>query len=135
YHRLEEAFPNRLLLGVGAGHREAVQEYQRPYDKVNEYLDALVGQPDPVPAERLALAALGPKMLALAAERTRGAHPYLVPPEHTRQAREIIGPDTLLAPEHKVVLATDPDEARGIARQTVRFYLGLRNYVANLRRL
>jgi probable F420-dependent oxidoreductase len=135
YHRVDDAHPGRVLLGVGAGHREATQEYQKPYEKLVEYLDALAAAPRPVPVEGTALAALGPKVLALAADRTAGAHPYLVTPEHTATAREIMGPDALLAPEHKVVLSTDPTEARTIGRATVQFYLRLTNYVANLRRL
>lgn len=135
YHRVADAYPDRLLLGVGAGHREATQAYQKPYEKLNEYLDGLAAADRPVPADHTALAALGPQVLKLAATRTAGAHPYLVTPEHTASAREIMGPDALLAPEHKVVLSTDPAEARAIGRNTVKFYLGLTNYVANLRRL
>ena len=82
------------------------------------------------------LAALGPKVLALAAERTAGAHPYLTTPEHTRLAREILGEGPLLAPEQKVVLDTDPVAARALGRPTVdRPYLHLRNYTSNLKRL
>jgi probable F420-dependent oxidoreductase len=82
------------------------------------------------------LAALGPKVLALAAERTAGAHPFLTTPEHTRQARATLGPDALLAPEHKVVLDSDADRARALGRPAVQTpYLGLRNYVTNLKRL
>jgi probable F420-dependent oxidoreductase len=135
YHRLNAVYANRLLLGIGAGHREATPEYQRPYERVNEYLDALAAAATPVPAEHTALAALGPHMLWLAGQRTAGAHPYLVTPEHTRRAREILGTNPLLAPEQKVVLETDASRAREIARNRVGFYLGLANYVANLRRL
>ena len=82
------------------------------------------------------LAALGPKMLELARDKTDGAHPYLITPEHTALAREILGPGRVLAPEQKVVLETDPDAARAIARQTLAVYVpGLPNYVNNLRRL
>ena len=88
-----------------------------------------------VPKERRVLAALGPRVLRLAAERTAGAHPYLVTPAHTREARGIIGPQALLAPEQKAVLDTDPDRARAAGRSTLRMYLGLTNYVSNLRRL
>jgi probable F420-dependent oxidoreductase len=91
---------------------------------------------DGVPAGSLVLAALGPKMLRLAADRTAGAHPYLVTPEHTRRAREIIGPDALLAPEHKVVLEADPERARALARPPIASpYLGMTNYRNSLRRL
>jgi probable F420-dependent oxidoreductase len=135
FHRVNDAHPDRLLLGVGAGHREATQEYQKPYAKVVEYLDRLAGAERPVPAANTALAALGPKVVQLAGDRTAGAHPYLVTPEHTASAREILGTGPLLAPEHKVVLSTDADQARAIGRGTLQLYLGLSNYVANLRRL
>ena len=89
-----------------------------------------------VPLERVVLAALGPRVLKLAADRTAGAIPYLVPPEHTRQARQILGPDRLLAPEHKAVLDPDPSAARELGGSRVRTpYLGLVNYTSNLRRL
>jgi probable F420-dependent oxidoreductase len=80
------------------------------------------------------LAALGPKVLRLAADRTAGAHPYLVPPEHTRYARELLGPDVLLAPEQHVVLETDPERAHALARQALSMYLKLTNYTTNWRR-
>jgi probable F420-dependent oxidoreductase len=139
YHRVNTAYPNRVLLGVGAGHRESNAtrglDYQHPYAQVVEYLDALAAAPNPVPAEHTALAALGPKVLELAARRTAGAHPYLVTPEHTRRAREIMGAGPLLAPEQRVVLESDPTKARAMARAGLSLYLGLANYVANLRRL
>ena len=135
YHRIDTAYPDRLLLGVGAGHREATTEYRRPYERLNEYLDALASASTPVPADHIVLAALGPRVLRLAGRRTAGAHPYLVTPEHTRRAREILGVGPLLAPEQKVVLESDAARAREIARGVVRVYLGLANYVANLRRL
>jgi probable F420-dependent oxidoreductase len=134
FRRVHERFPGRFLLGVGAGHPEVVQQYARPYETLARYVDALPG--DGVPAGSLVLAALGPKVLRLAAERTAGAHPYLVTPGYTGQAREILGPGPLLAPEQKVVLATDPGQARAIGRPRVeKPYLGLVNYTANLRRL
>jgi probable F420-dependent oxidoreductase len=134
FRRVHERFPGRFLLGVGAGHPEVVQQYARPYETLARYVDALLG--DGVPAGSLVLAALGPRVLRLAAERTAGAHPYLVTPGYTGQAREILGPGPLLAPEQKVVLATDPGQARAIGRPRVeKPYLGLVNYTANLRRL
>lgn len=133
FHRIEAAYPGRFLLGVGAGHPEASAEYRKPYDALVEYLDGLDAAG--VPKERRVLAALGPKVLKLSADRTAGAHPYLTTPEHTRQAREIIGPDALLVPEHKVVLSTDAPSAREIGRRTVDFYLTLSNYVNNWKRL
>jgi len=134
FARVEARYPGRFLLGVGAGHREATQHYARPYETLASYVDVLLG--DGVPAQSLVLAALGPKVLRLAAERTAGAHPYLVPPEHTRRARAILGDGPLLAPEQKVVLETDPERARAIGRPRVQNpYLGLVNYTSNLRRL
>jgi probable F420-dependent oxidoreductase len=134
FQRVEERFPGRFLLGVGAGHPEMVQQYAKPYDTLARYVDALLG--GGVPAGSLVLAALGPKVLRLAAERTAGAHPYLVTPDYTGQARTILGPGPLLAPEQKVVLGTDPGQARAIGRPRVeKPYLGLANYTANLRRL
>ncbi|PXY31486.1 LLM class F420-dependent oxidoreductase [Prauserella muralis] len=134
YHRVAERHPGRFLLGVGIGHPEAIREYRKPYDTIVAYLDAL--DEGGVPVEDRMLAALGPKVLALSAERTAGAHPYLTTPEHTREAREILGEGPLLAPEHKVVVETDPARARRIARPAIRTpYLGLVNYRRNLRRL
>jgi len=133
YHRIAAKHPDRFLLGVGIGHPQQTTEYQKPYAKLESYLDGLDAAGVPVSAR--ALAALGPKVLRLAADRTAGAHPYLTTPEHTRQAREILGADRLLAPEVMVVLETDPGKARAIARQTLGFYLQLTNYTNNFRRL
>lgn len=133
YHRIEAAHPGRFLLGVGIGHPEATQEYRSPYATIVDYLDRLDAAQ--VPMMGRALAALGPKVLRVAAERTAGAHPYLTTPEHSRQAREILGPDVLLAPEHKVVVDPDPQRARAIGRSRVENpYLNLRNYTSNLLR-
>ncbi|MER2093254.1 MAG: TIGR03620 family F420-dependent LLM class oxidoreductase, partial [Saccharopolyspora rectivirgula] len=131
---------DRLLLGLGSSHAPLVegetgQRYAKPYSKLVSYLDELDAEPNPVPHESLALAALGPRTLALAGERTKGAHPYLTTPEHTAQAREILGSGPLLAPEQKVVLESDPDRARAIAREGVAFYLELPNYLNNWRRM
>jgi len=133
YHRIENAYPGRFLLGIGVGHPEHTDEYRKPYDALVEYLDALDGAS--VPTSRRVLAALGPKVLELSAERSGGAHPYLTTPEHTAYARELVGNTVFLAPEHKVVLTTDADEAREIGRQSAGFYLDLSNYVNNWRRL
>jgi probable F420-dependent oxidoreductase len=133
YHRIAAKHPDRFLLGVGIGHPEATRQYGKPYDTIVEYLDRL--DAEGVPVAGRALAALGPKVLKLSAERTLGAHPYLVTPEHTREAREILGPGPLLAPDQKVVLEADPVRARAIARPRIQPYLGLVNYVNNLRRL
>ncbi|MFX0580554.1 LLM class F420-dependent oxidoreductase [Nocardia nepalensis] len=133
FHRIDARFPGRFLLGLGAGHPEHQGEYRKPYDALVEYFDELDAAG--VPKERRALAALGPRVLKLAAERSAGALPYLVTPEHTARARAVLGEGALLATEHKVVLDEDPARARATARPRVEFYLDLQNYVANLRRL
>ena len=106
FARVQRRHPGRFLLGIGAGHREATQQYARPYETLARYVDVL--QAGGVPRDSLVLAALGPKVLGLARDRAAGAIPYLVPPGHTRRARAVLGPGPLRAPEHKVVLDTDP---------------------------
>ncbi|MFW6091174.1 MAG: LLM class F420-dependent oxidoreductase [Actinomycetota bacterium] len=133
YRRIAEKHGDRFLLGVGVGHPEQTSRYTRPYDALVEYLDRL--DADGVPAGGRALAALGPAVLRLAAARSAGAHPYLTPPDHTRQARDTMGAGPLLAPEHKAVLDADPDRARTVARSSVAPYLRLHNYRNNLLRL
>jgi probable F420-dependent oxidoreductase len=133
YHRVEAAYPGRFLLGIGIGHPEHTEEYRKPYDVLVEYLDALDAAK--VPTSRMVVAALGPKVLKLSATRSAGAHPYLTTPEHTAQAHALIGNTVYLAPEHKVVLTTDAEEARAIGRETVDFYLKLSNYLNNWKRL
>jgi probable F420-dependent oxidoreductase len=131
---VQERHPGRFVLGIGAGHPEATQEYTSPYQNLARYLDSL--RSGGVPGHRIVLAALGPKVLKLAGEQAGGAIPYLVPPEHTRLARQILGPEPVLAPEHKAVLNTDAKAARQLGRRRVRHpYLGLVNYTSNLRRL
>jgi probable F420-dependent oxidoreductase len=138
---LAEASGGRFLLGLGVSHAPMVQNlrghaYGRPVASMRAYLDALAAAPYVAPAPKeeapVVLAALGPKMLALAAERTRGAHPYLVTPEHTSRAREILGRDAWLCPEQKVLRETDPARARAVARRQIALYLGLPNYRRNL---
>jgi probable F420-dependent oxidoreductase len=134
FARVQDRHPGRFVLGVGAGHREATRQYEHPYETLAAYVDALRG--DGVPQDALVLAALGPKVLRLAGDRAAGAIPYLVPPEHTRQARDILGPEPLLAPEHKAVVDPDTARARALGRARVATpYLGLVNYTSNLRRL
>jgi len=136
YHRLEELAPGRFLLGIGAGHREANgPQAIKPYQAMNDYLDVL--DREGVPADRRVLAALGPRMLRLSAERTAGAHPYLVNPDYTRSARSILGDRPLLAPEHKIALVTDREEGLRRAREGLDIYLrrGMQNYLNNFRRL
>jgi probable F420-dependent oxidoreductase len=133
FHRIDRAYPGRFLLGIGVGHREAVSEYRKPYNALVEYLDQLDDYG--VPAHRRVVAALGPRVLQLSAERSSGAHPYLTTPEHTARARELIGPSAFLAPEHKVVLTTDAEDARAVGRKALDIYLNLANYLNNWRRL
>ena len=133
YHRIEDAYPGRFLLGIGIGHPEHTEEYRKPYDVLVEYLDVL--DEECVPTSRRVVAALGPKVLKLSAQRSAGAHPYLTTPEHTAQAREVIGNSVFLAPEHKVVLTADAQAARNIGRETVDFYLNLSNYLNSWKRL
>lgn len=129
FHRIEDAHPGRLVLGIGSGHREATPDRVRPLAALRSYLDVL--DDEGVGPDRRLLAALGDRTLALAAERTLGAHPYFTMPEHTAHARGVMGPDALLAPELTVALG---DGALAAARPFVRRYLGLSNYVAALRR-
>lgn len=141
FHRIDRAYPGRFLLGIGVGHPEAISEYRKPYNALVEYLDQLDDYG--VPAHRRVVAALGPRVLQLSAERSAGAHPYLTTPEHTARARELIGPSAFLAPEHKVVApasgrypqTTDADNARAVGRKALDIYLNLANYLNNWRRL
>jgi probable F420-dependent oxidoreductase len=129
---LDRRHPGRFLLGLGASHSLIVENYARPYSRMVEYLDGLDGQGSSVALDRRLLAALGPRMLRLAAERSLGAHPYFVPVEHTRRARAILGADALLAPEVTAVLETDAVAARETARVFTAGYLALENYANNL---
>lgn len=133
FHRIENAYPGRFLLGIGVGHPEAHTEYRKPIDALTEYLDKL--DEYGVPRQRRVVAALGPKVLQLSADRAAGAHPYLTTPEHTARARELIGPEAFLAPEHKVVLTTDSEKARTVGRKALDIYLNLNNYVNSWKRL
>ena len=140
---LTEAFPDRFLLGIGVSHAPMVQgvhkgNYDKPYSTMVEYLDAMdkgiFFGAAPTTAPQRVLAALGPKMLKLAAERGAGAHPYFTPVEHTAFARETMGANALLAPELAVVLETDAAKAREIARKYMTTYTRLPNYTNNLKR-
>lgn len=132
YHRIAGRHPDRFVLGLGIGHPEATDEYRSPLEKIGEYLDIL--DAEEVPRDRMVLAALGPKALGIAAERTAGAHPYLTTPRHTVYAREVMGAGPLLAPEQKVVLDLDPDRARATGRGVVARYLDRVNYRNSLLR-
>ena len=141
---IEEAHPGRVLLGLGVSHMHLVEwirkhDYSKPLTYMREYLEMMhkarfmaVG-PSELP--EIVLAALGPKMLELAASQTAGAHPYFVPPEHTQIAREVMGSEALLYPEQMVVLEEDPGTARAIARRHMKTYSALPNYANNLMRL
>ena len=140
---LNEAYPGRFVFGLGVSHAPSVAarggSYASPIETMRAYLDAMeaaryVGPEAPTPAPLL-LAALGPRMLELAAERTDGAHPYFVPVEHTALARSILGPEACLAVEMTAVMDADPIVARRVARAFARHYLALPNYANNLRRL
>ena len=134
WHRIAGRHPDRFLLGIGVGHPEATATYNQPYHALESYLDELDAAE--VPVQQRVLAALGPKVLRLSAERSAGAHPYLTSPEHTRLAREVLGDGALLAPEQKAVLDPDPVRARAIGRPVIANpYLSLVNYTSNLRRL
>lgn len=145
HQTLTEAFPDRFILGVGVSHPLLVEDirrlqYHQPLQAARDYLSAMDQLAERYRAVRAnvtvrMLAALGPRMLKLAAEQADGAHTYLVPPEHTAQAREIIGPGKLLVPEQAVVLETNKTRAYEIARRHLRRYLTLPNYTRNLRRL
>jgi probable F420-dependent oxidoreductase len=140
---LAEAFPDRFLLGMGVSHGHLVAgirkiDWSKPYSYMSDYLDkmdkslfmARSAEHDP----GRVLAALGPKMLQLSAEKANGSHPYFTTPEHTAEARRVMGADALLAPEQMVVLNTDPTAARVTARKGMKIYLGLPNYANNLKR-
>jgi probable F420-dependent oxidoreductase len=141
---LAEAYPNRFLLGLGVSHVPLVEKlrghrYDKPVPTMRAYLEAMDKAPYqavPPPSKPLrVLAALGPKMLKLSAERADGAHPYNTTPKHTAQAREHLGPGPYLCPEQAVVLENDPAKARAIARKFLAIYLTLPNYTNNFLRL
>lgn len=140
---LADAFPLRFVLGVGVSHRGMMADrghtYGPPVATMRAYLDemsAIVYRPPaPVTSPPLVLAALGPEMLALAAQRADGVHPYLTPPAHTALARKIVGPNLLVAPEQAFLLETDAERAREVGRTFVSYYLRLENYRRNLLRL
>ena len=132
---LDGRFPGRFHLGIGASHAPIVEIYTRPFSHMVDYLDALDAAGPEVGRTRRVLAALGPRMLRLAAERAAGAHPYFVPVAHTARAREVMGDGALLAPELTVVLERDPATARALSRSFTTAYLWLANYADNLRSL
>ncbi len=130
---------DRFLLGIGVSHAPLIDagdpgRYRKPLAATASFLDELDATPQPVPVQRRVLAALGPKMLALSARRSAGAHPYLVTPEHTATARGALGDGPLLLPEQTVILTDSADEARAIGTDWLRSYLALPNYANNLLR-
>ncbi len=137
--KLTASYGDRFILGIGVGHKphnDSVGiEYHKPLAKLGEFLDTLDAATPPVPVQGRIIAALGPKALAQAAERSAGSIPYLTTPEHTAEARKILGPDALLVPEHKVVLTEDDATGRAVGRDMLSRYLVLPNYVNNWRRL
>jgi probable F420-dependent oxidoreductase len=136
---LEGAFPDRFLLGIGISHQRVVEgaglTYQKPLHKLRAYLDELDAAPKPVPVDERILASLGPVSLKLSRDRSLGTHPYFMPVEHTRISREAVGPGKIVAPEQMVVLETNAERARAIARAAADRYLHAPNYVNNLLRL
>jgi len=139
YHQLTTDHGDRLIIGIGVSHGMLINlqeegRYRRPLERMSQYLDGIDAASTPIPPDRRVLAALGPKMLELARDRAGGTHPYLVTPEHTAVARAAVGADRLVLPEQGVVLETDPDTARTIARSALSVYLGLPNYANNWKR-
>jgi len=137
---LSAAHDDRFLLGIGVSHAPIVDasgppRFGKPLAATAAYLDALDAAEPPVPVGSRVLAALGPKMLALAAKQTRGVHPYLVTPEHTRHVRETVGDGALVLPEQTVILCSGAEEAREIGAEWVRSYVQLPNYANSLLRL
>jgi probable F420-dependent oxidoreductase len=135
-----DAYGDRLLIGIGVSHAPLIDaaepgRYRNPLASTAGFLDGLDAAVHPLPSDRRVLAALGPKMLELARQRTAGTHPYNVTPEHTAVAREAIGADGLVLPEQAVALERDPSRARALGRAHLSFYFSLPNYVNNLRRL
>jgi len=139
YASLTETHGERFLLGIGCSHAPLIDSkepgrYRKPLAATRSFLDALDAAEQPVPVGNRVVAALGPKMLELSATRSRGAHPYLVTPEHTHQAREVLGQGPLLLPEQTVLLTEDRAEARAVGTDWMRAYLALPNYANNLLR-
>ncbi len=140
YAALSASDRDRFLMGIGVSHAPLIDatepgRYRKPLAATASYLDALDNAEQPVPVDARVLAALGPKMLALAAERARGAHPYLTTPEHTHSARELLGDGPLLLPEQTAILTDDVDEARTIGTGWLLRYLSMPNYANSLLRL
>ncbi len=139
HHRLTATYGDRFLVGIGVSHAVLIDadepgRYRKPLAAMASFLDGLDAAPTPLNRSRRVLAALGPKMLDLARERSGGAHPYNVTPGHTASARQALGPSALLLPEQMVALTSDADQARATARESLSHYMNLPNYTNNLRR-
>ncbi|CAG4901961.1 MULTISPECIES: TIGR03620 family F420-dependent LLM class oxidoreductase [Acidithrix] len=141
---LTEAFPERVVVGLGVSHRTLVEDlrghsYETPLVAMSKYLDAMKAAPftasRPTTPSRVVLAALGPKMIALAAEKTDGILTYFVPPEHTAEAKSVMGNRGTLCVEQAVLLESDPIRAREIGRAHTAIYIGLPNYQNNFKRM
>ena len=141
---MSEIAPGRFMLGLGVSHKHLVSNqrghtYDKPLSTMRNYLEAmekaLYMDIEPAEAAPIVIGALRDKMLALSATAAQGAHPYNVTPAHTKRAREVMGPDALLCPEHMVLHETDPTKARDLARKHLRVYIGLPNYQNNLLQL
>jgi probable F420-dependent oxidoreductase len=128
YAELEADFPGRVCVGIGVGHPEATSDYKRPLTAMERFLDGIDGAPQPIPNERRILAALAPKMLATSARRSLGTIPYFSSVDHTRFARQSVGPDKLVICELACVIDEDVERARALARKYAQMYLALRNY-------
>ena len=139
YHTFTAAYGERFLVGIGVSHQVLIEglgagEYVKPYSRMVAYLDELDALDDPLPVGARLLAALGPRMIALAGERAAGTHPYLGTPDLTKRTRDQLGAGPLIAPEQAVVLETDPTRAREIARAHLSMYLPLPNYANSIMR-
>lgn len=134
YAELERDFPGRLMVGIGIGHPEATSTYRKPLTAMRAFLDGVDAAPAPIPPERRSLAALGPKMLDLSAERSLGALPYFVPVDHTADARGRLGAGPFLAPEVAMAVEAGHERGRSLAREYAATYLRLTNYTSNLLR-
>jgi probable F420-dependent oxidoreductase len=128
YAALEADFPGRVCVGIGVGHPEATSDYKRPLSALERFLDDIDAADAPIPVDRRVIAALGPKMLATSARRSLGTIPYFTSVDHTRFARQAVGPDALVIPEIACVIDEDVDRARATARAYAKLYLGLSNY-------
>lgn len=134
FQQLPAGHRNRVLIGLGISHGPLIGDaWKKPLAVTREFLDGL--DAEGMPRDNLCLAALGPRMLELSRDHTAGAHPYLVTPEHTATARDILGPDALLAPEQGIVLESEPAKARQLAREALSIYQKLPNYRNNWQRL